>query len=51
MQRLTEETKKKVKKALTYPAIVMLFAIVITAVLMVKVVPVFADFFESNGGQ
>ena len=47
----TEETKKKVKKALTYPAIVMLFAIVITAVLRVKVGPVFADFFESNGGQ
>lgn len=47
----TEETKKKVKKALTYPAIVLLFAIVITAILMVKVVPVFAEFFESNGGQ
>lgn len=47
----TEETKKKVKKALTYPAIVLIFAVVVTAVLMVKVVPVFADFFESNGGQ
>lgn len=47
----TEETKKKVKKALTYPAIVMLFAIVVTAVLMIKVVPVFAEFFQSNGGQ
>ena len=47
----TEATKKKVKKALTYPAIVMLFAVVITAILMVKVVPVFAEFFQSNGGQ
>lgn len=47
----TEETKKKVKKALTYPAIVMLFAVVVTAVLMIKVVPVFAEFFQSNGGQ
>lgn len=46
-----EETKKKVKKALTYPAIVMLFAIVVTAILMIKVVPVFANFFESNGGE
>lgn len=46
----SEATKKKVKKALTYPAIVMIFAVVVTAVLMIKVVPVFADFFESNGG-
>ena len=46
-----EATKKKIKKALTYPAIVMIFAIVVTAVLMIKVVPVFAEFFESNGGQ
>ncbi|SUO94388.1 type II secretion system F family protein [Suttonella ornithocola] len=46
-----EVTKKKVKKALTYPAIVMIFAIVVTAVLMIKVVPVFADFFQSNGGE
>lgn len=45
-----EETKKKVKKALTYPAIVMLFAIVVTSILMVKVVPVFASFYTSNGG-
>ena len=47
----TEATKKKVKKALTYPAIVMLFAVVVTAILMVKVVPVFAEFFLSNGGE
>lgn len=46
----SEATKKKVKKALTYPAIVLVFAIVVTAVLMIKVVPVFATFFESNGG-
>ncbi|UJF23710.1 type II secretion system F family protein [Suttonella sp. R2A3] len=46
-----EATKKKVKKALTYPAIVMIFAVVVTAILLIKVVPVFADFFESNGGE
>lgn len=46
-----EATKKKVKKALTYPAIVMVFAVVVTVILMVKVVPVFADFFQSNGGE
>ena len=46
-----EAIKKKVKKALTYPAIVMIFAVVVTAVLMIKVVPVFAEFFASNGGE
>lgn len=46
-----EATKKKVKKALTYPAIVLVFAVIVTAILMIKVVPVFADFFESNGGN
>lgn len=47
----TEATKKKVKKALTYPTIVMVFAVVVTAVLMIWVVPVFAEFFTSNGGK
>lgn len=46
-----EAVKKKIKKALQYPAIIMVFAVVVTAVLMVKVVPAFAEFFESNGGQ
>lgn len=46
-----EATKKKIKKALTYPAIVMVFAIAVTAILMIWVVPVFAEFFEDNGGQ
>ena len=46
-----EATKKKVKKALTYPAIVMVFAVVVTAILLIKVVPVFAQFFTSNGGE
>lgn len=46
-----EATKKKVKKALTYPTIVMAFAVIVTTILMVKVVPVFAEFFQSNGGE
>ena len=29
----------------------MIFAVVVTAVLMIKVVPVFAEFFASNGGE
>lgn len=46
-----EATKKKIKKALTYPAIVIVFAFIVTAILLVKVVPTFADFFISNGGN
>lgn len=46
-----ETTKKKVKKALTYPAIVMVFAIVVTAILMIKVVPVFANVFQASGAE
>lgn len=46
-----EVTKKKIKKALTYPVIVLLFSVVVTAILMIKVVPVFADFFVNNGGE
>ena len=46
-----EATKKKIKKALTYPSIVMIFAVIVTAVLLIKVIPVFAEFFTSNGGQ
>lgn len=44
-------TMKKIKKALTYPAIVMLFAIAVTTLLLIKVIPVFAEFFTSNGGE
>lgn len=46
-----EATRKKIKKALQYPMIVMAFAIIVTVVLLVKVIPVFAQFFVSNGGQ
>lgn len=46
-----ESTKKKVKKALQYPIIVMIFATIVTTVLMVKVVPTFTNFFVSNGGE
>ena len=47
----SEAIKKKIKKAIRYPLIVLLFAVVVTAILMVKVVPTFSDFFISNGGQ
>ena len=46
-----EATKKKIKKALTYPSIVMIFAVIVTAVLLIKVIPVFAisDFMVKKG--
>lgn len=46
-----EATKKKIKKALQYPIIVMVFAVIVTAILLIKVVPTFASFFIENGGR
>lgn len=43
--------KGKVKSALTYPISVLVIALVITALLMIKVVPVFADLFISFGAE
>ena len=43
----TEQLKAKVKKALTYPTAVTLVAFFVTAILLIKVVPVFADTFAS----
>lgn len=40
-----EAVKKKVKKALIYPSIVVLVAIAVTTVLLVKVIPIFENFF------
>ena len=39
----TEALKKKIKKALTYPIAVLCVAFIVTGLLLVKVVPVFAD--------
>ena len=47
----TESIKKKIKKALTYPIVVLIFAGVVTAVLMIFVVPVFADMFKDFGAD
>src|SRR5664279_5438121 len=41
--------KKKVKSALVYPVVVISIALVITAFLIIKVVPVFADVFKDFG--
>ena len=47
----TESLKKKIKKAMTYPIAVVVVAIVVTAVLLVKVVPQFAETFSSFGAN
>jgi type IV pilus assembly protein PilC len=47
----TESLKAKIKKALTYPVAVVVVAIIVTAVLLIKVVPVFAQTFSNFGGE
>jgi type IV pilus assembly protein PilC len=44
-----EKLKRKVKSAMTYPVIVLLVAVAVTAVLMLKVTPVFAKMFADFG--
>jgi type IV pilus assembly protein PilC len=43
--------KKKIKKALTYPVSVIIIAFIVTAVLLIFVVPVFEDLFKSFGAD
>lgn len=47
----TESLKAKIKKALTYPIVVVVVAIVVTGILLVKVVPQFAATFSSFGAD
>jgi len=47
----TEALKAKIKKALTYPIAVVVVAIVVTGILLVKVVPQFAETFSSFGAN
>ena len=47
----TEILKAKIKKALTYPLAVIVVAIVVTGLLLVKVVPQFAETFSSFGAD
>jgi type IV pilus assembly protein PilC len=47
----TEALKAKIKKALTYPIAVIVVAIVVTGILLVKVVPQFAETFSSFGAE
>jgi type IV pilus assembly protein PilC len=47
----TEAIKKKIKKALTYPAAVLVVAIIVTVVLLIFVIPAFEDLFKGFGAD
>jgi type IV pilus assembly protein PilC len=47
----TEAIKKKIKKALTYPAAVVAVAIIVTSVLLVFVIPQFESLFQGFGAD
>ena len=47
----TESIKSKIKKALTYPTAVLVVAFIVTAVLLIFVVPQFEDLFKSFGAE
>lgn len=47
----TESLKAKVKKAMIYPIAVIVFAIIVSAILLIEVVPQFQEVFSSFGAE
>lgn len=47
----TETLKKKIKKSLTYPITVIAVAVIVTAILLLFVVPVFKELFDGFGAE
>ncbi|KPZ17439.1 Type IV pilus bioproteinsis protein PilC [Pseudomonas amygdali pv. ulmi] len=47
----TEKLKAKIKKAMTYPAAVLIVAIIVSGILLIKVVPQFQSIFSSFGAE
>ncbi|MEJ2172933.1 MAG: type II secretion system F family protein [Woeseiaceae bacterium] len=47
----TEALKKKIKKALTYPAAVLVVAFIVTTILLIFVIPAFEDLFKGFGAD
>ena len=47
----TEQLKNKIKKAMTYPIIVLVVAVVVSAILLIFVVPTFAAMFADFGAE
>jgi type IV pilus assembly protein PilC len=46
-----EKLKSKVKGAMVYPSVVLIISIVVIAILLIFVIPVFQDMFEGLGGE
>jgi type IV pilus assembly protein PilC len=46
-----EKLKSKVKSAMVYPSVVLIISIIVIAVLLIFVIPVFQEMFESLGGE
>lgn len=47
----SEALKQKIKKALKYPITVVCVAVIVTAILLIKVVPTFQELFEGFGAE
>jgi type IV pilus assembly protein PilC len=47
----SEKLKRKVKGAMVYPSVVLSIAIIVIAILLVFVIPVFQEMFEGLGGE
>jgi len=47
----TEALKSKIKKAMNYPIAVVVVAVIVTAILLIKVVPSFAEVFKGFGAE
>ncbi|MCA6060334.1 type II secretion system F family protein [Thalassolituus sp. ST750PaO-4] len=47
----TESLRKKIKKALMYPAITLAIAFIVTVILLLKVVPTFQEMFSNFGAE
>ena len=47
----TESIKKKIKKALFYPTAVIIVGVIVTAILLIFVVPTFKELFDSFGAE
>jgi type IV pilus assembly protein PilC len=45
------ELRRKIKSALTYPVVVLLMAVALTAIMLIFIVPTFVGMFESLGGE
>ncbi|HHJ34918.1 MAG TPA: type II secretion system F family protein [Gammaproteobacteria bacterium] len=47
----SEALRIKIKKALTYPISVLIVAVIVSAILLIFVIPIFADMFEGFGAE